>query len=66
MGSTWSLLLLLILLAQFPIRFNVEVLQECLELFAAGSGAIATAERAPGYDDPDLQRRLRDLGYLED
>lgn len=45
---------------------NVEVLQECLELFAAGSGAIATAERAPGYDDPDLQRRLRDLGYLED
>jgi arylsulfatase A-like enzyme len=45
---------------------NVEVLQECLELFATGSRAIATEDCAPGYDDPDLQRRLRDLGYLED
>jgi len=45
---------------------NVEFLQERLQLFAADREAIATSERAPGYDDPELQRRLRDLGYLED
>lgn len=47
---------------------NVEVLQECLQMFAGqavapvGSGT----RRAPDFDDPEVQRRLRDLGYLED
>ncbi|NER78837.1 MAG: sulfatase [Leptolyngbya sp. SIO1D8] len=48
---------------------NVEVLQECLQAFAGeiqGYGSIVSARRAPGYDDPDVQRRLQDLGYLED
>lgn len=49
---------------------NVEALQECLAAFAgeiAGYGAAATAlRRAPGYDDPEVQRRLQELGYLED
>ncbi|WNZ24712.1 MAG: sulfatase [Leptolyngbya sp. IPPAS B-1204] len=45
---------------------NAEFLQECLQLFAADRAVITACERAPGYDDPDLQRRLRDLGYLED
>lgn len=57
---------------------NVELLQECLQQFvgefvgeSAGEGVEygdrATEQpRAPGFDDPDVQRRLRDLGYLED
>lgn len=45
---------------------NVELLQECLQLFAGQSTAVISSERAPGYDDPEVQRRLRDLGYLED
>jgi arylsulfatase A-like enzyme len=46
---------------------NVEVLQECLQAFAGQTeGAIATLQRAPGFDDPEVQRRLRDLGYLEE
>ncbi|HEY9889941.1 MAG TPA: sulfatase [Candidatus Obscuribacterales bacterium] len=48
---------------------NVEVLQECLQSFAGainGYGTPATTRRAPGYDDPEVQRRLQDLGYLED
>ncbi|MGJ3244953.1 MAG: sulfatase [Elainellaceae cyanobacterium] len=49
---------------------NVELLQECLQTFVGQSTAqdvvTAVAERAPGFDDPDVQRRLRDLGYLED
>ncbi|RZM79667.1 sulfatase [Leptolyngbya iicbica] len=48
---------------------NVEALQECLQSFAGemdGYGTLVTARRAPGYDDPDVQRRLQDLGYLED
>lgn len=45
---------------------NVEVLQECLQLFAGQSVGVATDERAPGFDDPEVRNRLRDLGYLED
>ena len=48
---------------------NVEALQECLQSFAGeikGYGTLVTARRAPGYDDPEVQRRLQDLGYLED
>lgn len=50
---------------------NVEVLQECLEsfadqLFSDPSVSDLVTERAPGFDDPDVQQRLRDLGYLED
>ncbi len=46
---------------------NVEVLQDCLDAFAINqSTATVTANRASGFDDPDVQQRLRDLGYLED
>ncbi|MGD1861700.1 MAG: sulfatase-like hydrolase/transferase [Leptolyngbyaceae cyanobacterium] len=48
---------------------NVEALQECLQSFAGEIdryGALATARRASDYDDPEVQRRLQDLGYLED
>jgi len=48
---------------------NVEFLQECLQSFAGeinGYGTLVSARRAPGYDDPEVQRRLQDLGYLED
>jgi hypothetical protein len=48
---------------------NVEVLQECLQSFAGeinGYGTLVSTHRAPGYDDPEVQRRLQDLGYLED
>ena len=45
---------------------NVELLQDCLQGFADQNLGDSTAERAPGFDDPEVQRRLRDLGYLED
>lgn len=48
---------------------NVEVLQECLQSFAGemtGYGTLVSTRRAPGYDDPEVQQRLQDLGYLED
>lgn len=52
---------------------NVEVLQDCLLAFSdrynAASGAALEPEstlRAPGFDDPEVQQRLRDLGYLEE
>jgi hypothetical protein len=48
---------------------NVEVLQDCLQGFAQRSDqalAQAGVGRASGYDDPEVQRRLADLGYLED
>ena len=48
---------------------NVEALQECLQSFAGeidGYGTLVNVRRAPGYDDPEVQRRLQDLGYLED
>jgi arylsulfatase A-like enzyme len=46
---------------------NVELLQECLQVFSSQAhfNDLST-ERAPGFDDPEVQRRLRDLGYLED
>ena len=48
---------------------NVEALQDCLHAFAGEMndyGSILATRRAPGYDDPEVQRRLQDLGYLED
>ncbi len=48
---------------------NVEVLQDCLDAFVgehSGYEMAATLARAPGFDDPEVQQRLRDLGYLED
>ncbi len=58
---------------------NVELLQECLQLLATHSAETNAAgsmgdypagdlrsKRAPGFDDPEVQQRLRDLGYLED
>ncbi|MEM9006266.1 MAG: sulfatase [Cyanobacteria bacterium P01_F01_bin.86] len=48
---------------------NVEALQECLQAFAGEMndyGSVITTRRAPGYDDPEVQQRLQDLGYLED
>jgi len=45
---------------------NVEFLQECLQQFAGEVTPTLSSERAPGFDDPEVQRRLRDLGYLED
>ncbi|MEM8544847.1 MAG: sulfatase [Cyanobacteria bacterium P01_H01_bin.119] len=45
---------------------NVEALQDCLHAFGEDSGTVATLERAPGFDDPEVQQRLKDLGYLED
>lgn len=47
---------------------NVELLQDCLTLFAGDTGdeQYAMTQRAPGFDDPEVQQRLRDLGYLED
>lgn len=45
---------------------NVEILQECLQTFTGQTISGAMTCRAPGYDDPEVQRRLRDLGYLED
>ncbi len=52
---------------------NVEVLQDCLlafsDRYSAASGAAlepGSDLRAPGFDDPEVQQRLRDLGYLEE
>lgn len=46
---------------------NVELLQECLQAFSGNSeAALATAERAANYEDPEVRRRLQELGYLED
>jgi len=45
---------------------NVELLQDCLQGFADQNLGDLTSDRAPGFDDPEVQRRLRDLGYLED
>jgi N-acetyl-anhydromuramyl-L-alanine amidase AmpD len=54
----------------FPIPiFQWEALQDCLQAFAQQSQqhlAQASLVRAIGYDDPEVQRRLADLGYLED
>ncbi|NEQ96830.1 MAG: sulfatase-like hydrolase/transferase [Cyanothece sp. SIO2G6] len=46
---------------------NVEVLQDCLDYFIGQTdSAMPISSRAPGFDDPEVQQRLRDLGYLED
>ncbi|MEO0825064.1 MAG: sulfatase [Cyanobacteria bacterium J06635_15] len=46
---------------------NVEVLQDYLQAFGGDADTTTTAlDRAPGFDDPEVQQRLRDLGYLED
>lgn len=49
---------------------NVEVLQDCLTAFGHTYQLLAETrvqdDRAVGLDDPDVQQRLRDLGYLED
>ncbi|NJN88889.1 MAG: sulfatase, partial [Leptolyngbyaceae cyanobacterium SL_7_1] len=45
---------------------NVEVLQECLQVLAGQAAGDSSIDRAPDFDDPEVQRRLRDLGYLED
>ncbi|NJL46101.1 MAG: sulfatase-like hydrolase/transferase, partial [Leptolyngbyaceae cyanobacterium SM2_3_12] len=48
---------------------NVEVLQDCLQAFAHRSEdqlSRTTALRATDYDDPEVRRRLEELGYLED
>ncbi|WP_017299029.1 sulfatase [Nodosilinea nodulosa] len=48
---------------------NVEALQDCLQAFADRSDqhlAQAALTRATDYDDPEVRRRLEELGYLED
>ena len=49
----------------------MEVLQECLIAFETQQQSTANLTekretRAIGFDDPEVQNRLRDLGYLED
>jgi len=48
---------------------NVEVLQDYLQAFAQRSSvpiSVATPERANNFEDPEVRRRLEELGYLED
>ncbi|MEO0407850.1 MAG: sulfatase, partial [Cyanobacteria bacterium P01_A01_bin.135] len=45
---------------------DTEVLQDYLDAFSGENVPVGIADRAPGFDDPEVQRRLRDLGYLED
>ncbi len=45
---------------------RVKTLQERLGDFVNHAGVIApAAEYSAGYDDPEVEQRLRDLGYLE-
>jgi arylsulfatase A-like enzyme len=45
---------------------RVEALQEYLHTFVSHAGEpLSTREQAEGYDDPEVLRRLRDLGYIE-
>lgn len=45
---------------------RVEALREHLQTFVSHAGiAVAPNEQADGYDDPEVLRRLRDLGYIE-
>ncbi len=45
---------------------RVEALREYLQTFVSHAGvAVTTREQADGYDDPEVLRRLRDLGYIE-
>ena len=49
---------------------NVEVLQDCLTAFGRQQSIVNRGTESPtraiGFDDPEVQNRLRDLGYLED
>ena len=48
---------------------QVESLQESLSLFTSDADehqAVYAQARATGFDDPEVRRRLQDLGYLED
>jgi arylsulfatase A-like enzyme len=46
---------------------NVELLQECLQAFSGTSEeGPFSAERATNFEDPEVRRRLQELGYLED
>lgn len=46
---------------------QVEVMEEQLEAFVNQTEpAQPETDQAPGYDDPLVRRRLRDLGYLEE
>lgn len=45
---------------------EVDLLQEQLQAFVNHTPIVPpTADRAADYDDPQVRRRLRDLGYLE-
>ena len=45
---------------------RVETLQEQLHTFVSHAGVmVASQEQADGFDDPEVLRRLRDLGYIE-
>ncbi len=45
---------------------RVETLQEHLHTFVSHAGVMgASQEQADGFDDPEVLRRLRDLGYIE-
>ncbi|HTD18380.1 MAG TPA: hypothetical protein VK667_02495, partial [Ktedonobacteraceae bacterium] len=45
---------------------RVEALREYLQTFVHHAGvAVASGEQADDYDDPEVLRRLRDLGYIE-
>ena len=45
---------------------RVETLQEQLQTFVSHAGVVVPArEEADGFDDPEVLRRLRDLGYIE-
>ncbi|PSN17988.1 hypothetical protein C7271_14890 [filamentous cyanobacterium CCP5] len=47
---------------------NVEVLQDCLQAFTSRSdaGTVLATSRASNFEDPEVRRRLEELGYLED
>ena len=45
---------------------RVETLLEQLHTFVSHAGVmVASQEQADGFDDPEVLRRLRDLGYIE-
>jgi arylsulfatase A-like enzyme len=45
---------------------RVQTLQEYLQTFVSHAGVTVPAqEEAEGFDDPEVLRRLRDLGYIE-
>ena len=45
---------------------RVETLQDQLQTFVSHAGVVAPArEEADSFEDPEVLRRLRDLGYIE-